>query len=83
MKALIAVIALFGSSAHAYDYYNTTRNTIGNTTYSNTYGPNGYYNNITTQQIGNTTYSNGYDNKGNSVRCTTSRVGSTEYTNCY
>lgn len=82
MKAILALI-LISSSAHAYDYYNTTRSQIGNTTYSNTYGPNGYYNNITTQQIGNTTYSNGYDNKGNSVRCTTSRVGSTEYTNCY
>lgn len=85
MKTIIAVTALIAlsSAAHGYGYYNTTTNTVGNTTYTNTYGPNGYYNNITTNQVGNTIYSNGYDNKGNSVNCTTNRVGSYQYTNCY
>ena len=83
MKALIAVIAMFGSSAQAYDYYNTTSRKVGNTIYTDTYGPNGYNSNITTRQIGNTTYSDGYDNKGNRVNCTTRTVGQNTYTDCY
>ena len=83
MKALIAVIALFGSSAQAYDYYNTTSRKVGNTIYTDTYGNNGYNSNITTRQIGNTTYSDGYDNRGNSVNCTTRTVGQNTYTDCY
>lgn len=80
MKALIVFFAL---TATAQAQYNTTSQTIGNTTYTNSYGPNGYNSNITTQQIGNTTYSNGYDNRGNRVNCTTQTIGGMTYSNCY
>ena len=83
MKTFILVSIFISPAAFAYGYYNTTTQRIGNTEYSNSYGPNGYNSNITTQQIGNTTYSNGYDNRGNRVNCTTQNIGGTTYTNCY
>lgn len=86
MKLFIVASLIISSNipaqmAFAYMSENTYR--VGNNTYTNGYGADGYNYNINTYNVGNNTYSNGYDNRGNSVNCTSYKVGNNVYKNCY
>jgi hypothetical protein len=80
---MIFLTLAIASTSYGFGYYNSNSQTYGNTTYTNTYGPNGYNVNTNTQQFGNSIYSNAYDNRGHSAHCTTQVIGGSTYTNCY
>ena len=79
--ALIMVAGIMVTSA-SFAFISQNTYSIGNNTYTNGYGSDGYNYNINTYSIGNNTYSNGYDSRGNTVNCSSYRIGNQTYTNC-